>query len=166
MAVVLTYKRLSSLNYPVFRLPSNNWESRDGLLYVDGLLVDDKNMPGETLGIRRLQTPFKSLLKLSKAYTSPIAIIKESAGPYIDNYGKLFEYEKTKYCKVRYYKIRNIEKKITHSILWLHRVNFPIQIPRPPSHDFKWAGMLHLDGKPWLLYDYATEKLPEYRRKV
>lgn len=166
MVVVLTYKRLNTLNYPVFRLPSTNWESKDGLLYVDGLLVDDKNMPGETLGIRRLQTPFKGLLKLSKACTGPIGLIKNPAGPYIDNHGKLFEYEKTKYCKVRYYKIKSIEKKITHSLLWLYRINFPIEIPRPPDPDFKWAGILHLEERPWLLYDYATEKLPEYRRKV
>lgn len=163
---MVTYKRLTKLDYPVFRLPSTNWESRDGLLFVDNILLDDTNMPGETLGIRRLQTPFKAILPLTKACTEPICLIKNSGGPYVDNYGKLFEYTKTKFCAVRYYKIRTIELCVSHSLLWLYRINFPFRIPRPPPPEYKWAGVLHLHDRPWLLYDYAEEKLPKYRRKI
>ena len=162
----LTYKQLNMVHYPAFRLPSNNLESKDGLLYLDGQILDDRNMKGETLGIRRLQTPFKSLHPLSKACELPISIIKQAGGPYIDNLGKLFNYRKTKFCQLKYYKIKKIDRKVVASVLWLHGINFPIAIPRPPSLEYPWAGMLLLEGNPWLLYEYAREKLPSTRRKV
>lgn len=162
----ITYKYLNSLNYPVFRLPSDNWGSRDGLLRVDGLIVDDKNMPGETLGKRRLQTPFRDLLKLKWAYMNPLALIKEKSGPYIDNTGRVFIYEKTKFCKLDYYKIRKIDKRGHYSLLWLHGINFPTEIPRPPGPEFRWAGLLHLNDAPWMLYEYSKIRLPKSRKKV
>jgi hypothetical protein len=164
--MAITYKTLNNIHYPAFKLPSDDWELKDGLLYLEGMLLDDINMPGKTLGIRRMQTPFKSLFPLKKSYDSPIAIIKESSGWYIDYTGKLFEYKKTKFCKLRYYRIKRIEKKITHSILKLHNINFPIKIPRPPPEEYKWAGVLLLDNFPWLLYGYSKVRLKDTRRKV
>ena len=39
-------------------------EEIDGILWLEDQVIDDKNMLGETLGIRRLQTPMKSLYPL------------------------------------------------------------------------------------------------------
>ena len=164
--MAITYKGLSNVTYPAFRLPIMDWEFKDGLLIANNQIIDDTNMPGASLGVRRLQTPFKSLFPLEKSYDSPIAVIKETPGTYIDSIGKIFIYEKTIFSRLKYYKIKKIDKKITYSILWLHRVNFPIKIPRPPTPEFTWAGMLHIDYRPWLLYGYATEKLGDTRRKI
>ena len=59
--IILNYKTISRVEFPVFVLPSDNWEKLDGLFFVDGELIDDKNMPGQTLGIRRLQTPYREI---------------------------------------------------------------------------------------------------------
>ena len=55
--MVITYKDNDKITYPVYVLPSSNWTIADGLVTIDGLIVDDRNMEGESLGRRRLMTP-------------------------------------------------------------------------------------------------------------
>ena len=164
--MILTYKQFPKVTFPVYRVPSDNWYSHDGLLFIDGILVDDKNMPGETLGIRRLQTYFHDLIPLLKGIDTPTALIKQTGGPYIDSVGKCFIYEKTKFCKVKYYKIRKIEYKNNICLLWAKDLTFSFIIPRPPKDGYTWIGILHLYGLPWMLYEYAKSKQPDMRRKV
>ena len=66
-------------------------------------------MRGDSLGIRRLQTPHKNLLPLKKSLLNLTGIIKQNTSTFIDSNGFPFIYEKTKWCKLKYYKIRNIE---------------------------------------------------------
>lgn len=154
------------MTFPVYSLPSGNWYQVDGLLYLNGELVDDRNMPGKTLGARRLQTPFEELVPLSKCIDSIIGVIKQSSKYYIDTKGTPFAYVKTKFCKVKYHKIRRIDLKDVASVLWLEGINSPFTIPRPPPTECKWAGVLYLDASPWLLFDYSDEKLEDARRKI
>jgi hypothetical protein len=56
--------KLEQIKWPVYVLHSDEIEERDGLLFCDTEIVDDKNMKGETLGLRRLQSPHKNLNKL------------------------------------------------------------------------------------------------------
>ena len=58
--MVISYSNILKVRFPVYQLGSGNWERQDGLLFIEGNIVDDKNMPGDTLGIRRLQTPHKN----------------------------------------------------------------------------------------------------------
>jgi len=162
----LNYRQISKVTFPVYALPSDDWHSQDGLLYVNGQIVDDKNMSGETLGIRRLQTYFKDLLPLKYTINTFVALLKQGKRYYIDSAGKCFIYQKTKFCQLKYYPIKRIDKHDTYCILRLHGVNFPFTIPRPPKAGFNWAGVLHLDGLPWLLYDYADKKTKPTRRKI
>ena len=154
------------MTFPVYLLPSGNWYQIDGLLYVDGELVDDRNMPGKTLGVRRLQSPFEDLMPLPKSIDSVIGIIKQSSSYYIDTKGIPFLYKKTKFCKIKYHKIRRIDYKDVASVLWLEGINSPFTIPRPPPTECKWAGVLYLDASPWLLFDYSDESLKDARRKI
>lgn len=164
--VPITYKNLHKIAYPAYPIPTDNWDYVDGLLYLDGLLLDDKNQQGETLGARRMQTPFKDKFPLTKAAETSLAIIKQPGGFYIDNLGRMFKYEKTKMAKVKYYKIIKVVPKITNSILHLKGVNFPIKVKRPPPLRCTWAAVLHIDDVPWILYEYSEYKLPDTRRKI
>jgi hypothetical protein len=147
-------------------LPSSNWQEVDGLLYVDGELVDDRNMPGDSLGKRRLQTPFKSLMRLRKSADNLIAIVKSGHRCFIDSNGIPFIYEKTESCALKYHKIRKVEGKDLKSVLWLKDVSFPFVVPRPPPIEYKWAGVLYLKGLPWILYEYSVVRQSDTRRKV
>ena len=51
------------IKFPIYVL-SEEPEEIDGLVIINDQVVDDKNMTGETLGMRRLQTPMKSLYPL------------------------------------------------------------------------------------------------------
>ena len=164
--MIVTYKEIKKIQFPVFILPSGNWELVDGLLLIDNQIVDDKNMPGATLGIRRLQTHFTELVPLRHSIDSLIGILKQNTKYFIDSKGTPFIYQKTMNASLKYYKIRKVELKEKASVLWLKDVNFPFTIPRPPPRELTWAGVLHIGGLPWLLYEYSEEKLKDTRRKV
>tara|TARA_B100001059_G_scaffold143358_1_gene143361 strand:+ start:869 stop:1363 length:495 start_codon:yes stop_codon:yes gene_type:complete len=164
--LIITYRDVQDLKFPVFQIPSDNWSYSDGLLFIDDLLVDDTNMPGDTLGIRRLQTPFTELLPLRRSLISHIGLLKQKKKNFIDSRGVPFTYEKTAFCKLKYYKIRRVDRKGTASLLWVHHVTTSFTIPRPPEDGRNWAGILHVGDTPWMLYEYSKTKLKDTRRKV
>lgn len=165
--MIITYRRITHISYPVFQIPSSNWELLDGLLFLDGEVLDDRNMPGDTLGKRRLQSPFrKELVELKKSFHEPVAIIKQSSPYFIDNKGIPFIYEKTKFCSLRFHKIKRVEPKVVASLLYLEGVKQPFKIPRPPPKEMLWAGVLYLHELPWMLYTYSPIKKRNGRRKV
>jgi len=164
--MVITYKNIAKLRFPVYLLKSGNWDYADGLLFLEGKLLDDKNMPGDTLGIRRAQTPQRGQEGLKKAIVSPNGLLKQSTKYFIDTNGMPFIYEKTVFCKLKYFKITKIDRKDVASIIWVKGCKFPFTVPRPPEVGMTWAGILHLHGLPWMLYEYSDEKLKDSRRKV
>jgi hypothetical protein len=138
----------------------------DGLVTIDGLIVDDRNMSGNTLGKRRLQTPFKSLFPLKKSVNNLTELIRCNKKLFIDTIGLIFTYEKTKWVQLKYLKIDRIIKKETKCLLYVSKYKSAFIIPRPPAESYSYAGILHLAGEPWILYDYANTKLKDTRRKV
>jgi hypothetical protein len=148
-------------------LPSDNISKEDGIVYVDGQVVDDRNMPGDTLGKRRLQTPFKDLVPLRKSVNSFNGVVKNRGNmPYIDSKGTCFIYEKTEMCTLKYHKIKSVDRKDTGSIVWVKDINFSLEIPRPPSPEMEWAGVLYFKGLPWKLYDFSETKLKNTKKKI
>ena len=123
-------------------------------------------MRGDSLGIRRLQTPHKNLLPLKRSLLNLTGVIKQNTSTFIDSNGFPFVYEKTIWCKLKYYKIRKVDLKEVASLLWVHGIKTPFTIPRPPKEDRSWAGILHMGNTPWLLYEYSKTKLKDTRRKV
>jgi hypothetical protein len=148
-------------------LPSDNIWKEDGIVYVDGHIVDDRNMPGKTLGMRRIQTPFRNLLPLKKSINSFNGVIKNSGNrAYIDSKGVYFIYEKTEMCTVKYHEIKKVDRKDTGSIIWFKGINFSFDIPRPPDPEMKWAGVLYFKGLPWKLYNFSDTKLKNKKVKI
>jgi hypothetical protein len=163
--MVVTFRGLSTISFPIYPLPSSNWEAVDGLLFVDGKVVDDKNMTGETLGIRRLQTSF-NLLPLTKALVDFTGMIKQRKNIFIDSKGVPFLYHKTTMVPLKYKKIKRIDRKVVASVLYLEGEKQPLKIIRPPENGMTWAGVLYYQGLPWKLYEYAEEYQKDTRRKI
>jgi hypothetical protein len=164
--VVISFRSIKKIEWPVYALPSSNWELADGLLFLDGQLLDDKNVKERTLGLRRLKTPLQGLMPLRKQIDTITALLKQSTNCFIDSLGRPFIYEKTTMCELKYYEILRVDRKDTASLLWVKGVSFPFTIPRPPEDGMLWAGVLHFHGLPWILYEYAETKLKDTRRKV
>ena len=164
--MAITYKDLNLITFPVYALPSGNWYSQDGLVFLDNKILDDKNMLGSNLGLRRLQSPHTNLFPIKYKVRDLTGIIKSSKKHFIDSMGALFEYEKIDFLRLSYYKIERIENLTKVSRLHLHRVKKPFIVPRPPPPEIQYAGVLHSGIRPWLLYDYSETKLKDTRRKV
>ena len=164
--MVITFRDFNQIQFPAFLLKSGNWDTKDGLLFCDGQLLDDTNQMGSTLGARRMQTPFKDKYELKKAVSAPNGILKQNTPYFIDNKGNPFIYEKTRYLSLKYHKITKIQRKEVASLVWVKGHNAAFTVARPPDPDMEWAGILHLQGVPWMLYEYSEKKLKDTRRKV
>ena len=164
--MAITFKEAGHITYPVFVLNSGEWESHDGLLFLEGKILDDRNMEGTTLGARRMQTPQKGLYPMKKMLTSYNGILKQKTKYFIDNKGLPFRYEKTVYAQLKYLRIKRVVQKDVATLVWFREHNAPFTVPRPPEEGYLWAGVLHLHGLPWVLYEYSQEKLKDTRKKV
>jgi len=164
--MVIQYKSLNKIKFPVYVLPSGNWDRQDGLLFLDGKIVDDRNMSGDTLGMRRLQTPHKNIFPLKQQIDNFRGIVKSKDKTFIDTNGTPFIYEKTEFCRLKYYRIKSVTQRDTCSLLKLDGVKQPFVIPRPPAEDMRYAGILHYGPMPWVLYEYSEDRRDDTRRKV
>ena len=164
--MAITYRDIKLVAFPVYALPSGNWYGQDGLLFLDDKILDDKNMKGANLGIRRLQTHHKNLYPIKYKIHELVGILKSSKKHFIDSKGRPFEYEKVDFLRLSYYKIDRIDNLTKVSRLHLKNVKKPFIVPRPPPPEIQYAGVLHNGARPWLLYNYSETKLKDTRRKV
>lgn len=154
------FKDLRSIKFPVFdlRLKEPEWYTQDGVLFIDGLVVDERNMPGKTLGLRRLQCGRSDLYVLRRAYTDFKSMLASKKLVFIDSNGVPFKYVKTKRAPLVHHRISKIVPKEDHSVVWFKSINYPMRIERPPVIDPLWARVLYYNGAPWDIYDYCTYK--------
>ena len=163
--MIVTWKDFAKLQFPLYPLPSDDWFETDGVLFINNMVVDEKNMPGETLGVRRVQCGRRDLLPLKKAILDISDLLKCKTKFFIDAKGNPFIYSKTYNSRLKCYKIKRVEQKGTASLLWLENLSCPFTIPRPPLNNPTYVRILHYKGEPWLLYDYVRDfHKPTYRR--
>ena len=159
--------RLSDVVFPVFILPKDaEIDTQDGIVFANGQMLDDLNVKGDTVGIRRLRSPFPTKFRLNKAAHDIPSFLKSSAKKFIDSEGTVFNYTKTRMVDLKYFRIKKISHKETHSNLWVEDINFPFSIARPPAPEMRFAGILHDKGYPWLLYEYSEFWKKDTKRKI
>lgn len=163
--MIITYRTINKVVFPVFTLQSDDWTLTDGLLFLEGEVIDDKNMPGDTLGKRRLQSPF-TMKPLNRSINSFVGLLKQSRKTFIDSNGVPFIYQKTKMCSLKYLKIKKIVTREIACLVYVEGCNSPFTVPRPPAEGMLWAGVLHLHGLPWELYEYSDVYKKNTRRKI
>lgn len=162
-----SFKDIKNLQFPVYTLPSTDWYRQDGVLFInDGKVLDDTNMPGKTLGIRRLQCGRKDLQRLKKAYPDFPSMLDSKSKAFIDSAGTPFIYTKTVNSPLIHHKVKRVELKETLSIVWLNLIPSPFIIPRPPYGDAEWARVLYYKGAPWLIYDFKSKKGKDSYKRV
>lgn len=163
--VIFSYKKLlRRVRFPVYKVPSENYYYRDGILFLNETVLDDRNQPGGSIGVRRLQTPHK-LFNLRHCYQEFIDLVDETPNIYIDSKGLVFFYKKTKNQKVISYRIQRREILDTHTRIWVKGINFCF-IVNEPNYGKEWVQILHLNRLPWLLYSLSEDKLEPFNRKI
>lgn len=165
MLVPLNFKQINrAVKFPVYEIPSEDLYSSDGLLFINGKVLDDKNQSGKTLGERRLKT---SQLKapLVKSYHSFIDLVKSTHSLFIDSRGVPFRYERGKVCTVESRKIKKKMSRNTYTVIYVEKVNSLFSMSRYPAAE-EWAQILYLDKMPWLLYGVSEMELKSFRKTI
>ena len=162
--MLYTYRDIPNIKFPVYKLSSDNWHKANGIVYIDNVPVDDRNIESESLGVRRLQTEVSPLYKLRKGTKSIVEMLNFKH--FIDNSGRLITYEKTKYQYLKHFLITKVEPKDTASLIWLHNISQPFISDRPPPPGARYARVLHFDGTPWLIYDFTSSNGKDTRRMI
>ena len=98
-----------NFEFPLYVVHTDEVMEADGILWIEDQVLDDKNMSGETLGKRRLQTPMKSLYPLRYMINDEIELIKHQGKFFIDSKGEFIIYEKTEKVQLKYHKILKVE---------------------------------------------------------
>lgn len=164
--MIVTWKSFPKLQFPLYPLPSDNWYEIDRVLFLNDQVLDEKNMPGKTLGIRRIQSRRIDLLPLKRAVMAIPDLIQCRTKFFIDNRGRPFIYQKTYNSKLKSYRIKRVEKKDIASLLWLEGISAPFTVPRPPLDNPPFVRVLHYKKEPWLLYDYVRQPVKDTYRRV
>tara|TARA_R110001592_G_scaffold301737_1_gene573155 strand:+ start:298 stop:777 length:480 start_codon:yes stop_codon:yes gene_type:complete len=155
-----------NITFPVFPVHTDEIILLDGLLWIENQVLDDTNMKGKTLGIRRLQSPMKSIYPIKYMLKDIPTYLNHQGKFYIDNVGRFFTKNKRHNLPLKYHKILRVEKKIIATVLWIKDCPFPFTLERPLSASHTWAGVLYREGIPWILYDVSQNKLKDTWRKV
>lgn len=165
MLVPLNFKQINTkIKFPVHELLSEDIYSSDGILFVNGKVLDDRNQTGNSLGERRLKTSHEKA-KISKSHTSFIDLVKTSHSIFIDSNGVPFRYERTVSSSIENRRIKNKISKGTHTIIYVDKVNSLFHLSSYPKAE-EWAQILYLDKFPWLLYSISETKLKEFRKRI
>ena len=154
------------IKFPLFVVHTDNIIKSDGLLWVDDKILDDTNMKGKTLGLRRLQSPMKSIYPLKYMIKDIPAYLKHQGKHYIDSVGYFFTKEKGYSAELKYHKIIRVDKKAVASVLWIKDCPFPFTLDRPLLDTESWAGVLYRDNLPWVLYSTSNKKEKNSWRKI
>jgi len=155
-----------NFKFPLYVVHTDEVMEADGILWIEDQVLDDKNMSGETLGKRRLQTPMKSLYPLRYMINDEIELIKHQGKFFIDSKGEFIIYEKIEKVQLKYHKILKVERLRGRSIIKVKDIPFPFDVLRPTSSEEKWAGVLYRKGIPWKLYETVKERKNNTWRKI
>ena len=161
-------KKVRKYKFPFYRIESNNWDNIDGITFVEGQPVDDLNRPGETIGLRRIQSGRTDFYKLKNPLFLIGDVLRDKGNHYISSCGVPFTYEKTRYQKVKYHGIKKIEPRNTFSFVWLDGIEIPFEIARPPAdaNSIPWARVLYYGDFPWMIYEFSRYEGRNSRLKV
>jgi hypothetical protein len=154
------------IEFPLFVVHTSNVELIDGILWIENQVLDDRNMTGKTLGLRRLQSPMKSIYPLKYMLRDIPSYLNHQGKFYIDSTGYFFVKQKLNKVDLKYHKILRVEKKIIATVLWIKDCPFPFTLERPVPESCTWAGVLYREGIPWVLYDLSTQKEKDTWRKI
>ena len=158
--------KLEDIRFPLYVVHSDEVIRRDGVLWIEGAVIDDANTEGDSIGERRLRTPLKNMYDLKHQINNFGGLIKHRGRFYVDSNGKFFIYEKSKKADLKYHPISKVEQKEFATLIWIKGIPFPFEVPRPPERTETYAGVLYVNRRPAYLYELSTRKYRDTWRKI
>lgn len=161
-------QKLLRADYPIYKIDTKYIDEIDGIVFDDAhRVVDDLNVKKDTVGKRRLLSPFKdSLSPLRKVSRNIRHFLKRGTGYYIDTSGRIIRYEKSKMTYIKYHKIRAIKQASNGAKIWVYGVNFPLNAPERPHELLNYVGVLYLNDRPWIFWDFSKTQIKPKKIKI
>lgn len=167
---------LWQIKFPIYKFASPNLIRQGPYTYCETnsgelLLIDDKSMPGSTLGLRRLQheaacgVNAKQLYKLNKPIFTIAELLQTNHKTFLDSEGRLFNYTKKEFFHVHSYKLEKFVEFMEGYVLYPKGLHCRFFLARAPELDELYLQVLHV-GMGFVLYNLASEHLPPFRRKI
>ena len=167
---------LWQIKFPVYLFDTPNFVVEDKCTFCEDSkgalrLIDDRSMPGETLGLRRLQhqatygAQAYKLYKLNKPLFTISDMVRQPSSKYIDSRGRIFNYTKKEYYLVHTYKLEKYVEFMEGYVLYPKGLHCRFFLGRAPDIDELYVQVLHV-GMGFVLYDLAREHSPPFRRKI
>lgn len=168
--------KLADIKYPIFPIRSHDkLYKKDGIIYVDThkntWIVDNTNLKGNSLAMRRFRIT-KDLYPLKPAIFTLAQLLryKSTTHIFIDKFGKLFRYTKTKRCKLEYKKVLSYKYDENTVAFIVEDVNHPIYADFKTLNLYKdmenlFLGLIWYNNS-WIFYDISTEKKKKTWKKI
>ena len=133
-------------------------------------VVDDHNLPGETLAQRRLQLTVDGvpLAKLSNAvyFLGDLIKIADPKLWFIDSRGKIFNYKRATRAKLKFYKISRLHAiKTGGVVVEVEGLSQRFKALYRPTEDKQYVGILHF-GVALIFYGFYDQMYDETWRLV
>ena len=170
-----------NIAWPLYKIRGHKeLYEENNILYIvtdyNKYIIDNKNISGKTLGVRRLKLKAflnsledkdTKLYRFTKIFYTFSELLADRKTPYqyIDSNGKLHHFRKKYVAKVIYTKV--LENKVTKNGLLCFCEDFsaPIEVPYIPRYMPVYIGLLKL-GKSYHLYDLSLGYKKNTWRKV
>ena len=165
----------------MFRLGERKPEQHDGLVfyhthYVDNMntesvnirVVDDANLDGETLGLRRLRLQDEKLFPIRTAiyFLADLIKLAKSTTWFIDNSGRVFQYEKNTRAKLQTKPIKQVlPGQGLGCVIELEGISSRFKSMQRPGEHQHFARVLKL-GMGFIFYGFCDAVKPDSWRMV
>ena len=135
-------------------------------------VIDNMNMPGHSLGVRRLQHLMdntqiikRKLFKLSRPSYSLSDMLHRKINLFIDSSGKIYNHVKTTFVPVETYKLKSFVEFQEGYVLFVHGLHCRFFINRAPNLHEKFVQVLRV-GKGFVMYGFSDKHEKSTRIKI
>lgn len=164
-------KIISEIKFPIYGITKKYrrlW-NENNVLFIEtesGIyVIDNKNIPGKTLGTRRLRLKADKY-RLKKIILNAEQLLRSKYIHFIDSLGTLFEYKRTTMVPLKYHEVINSTIYENKIVLDLKGVSYrPVLRHKPDAYGIKYVGLLHT-SMGLIPYEYSTTYKKDTRRKI
>lgn len=171
---------LSQVVFPVFKIGNEQPTTIDGISIfisrntstdeIQYKVLDDKTIDKPTLAARRLHLLNKKVslkpLRTAIFFVADLIKIADSKTWFIDSKGNIFNYRKSKFCKLTCHRILEIIPISTGGAILVLEGIVPRVKTMYYSEEYKYASILNLDTFTHILYGLHENKFKDTKRKI
>lgn len=183
MDISKKFTNLTEIAWPVFRLADRKPDFKDGLSFFfthyvnehneetgNMRIIDDKSYPQKTLGLRRLAMQLDEVnlypIRTAIYFLADLIKLGKAATWFVDNSGRVFQYEKNTRAKLITKKIKQIlPADGLGCVVELEGISSRFKCMRRPNEFQSYARVLKF-GMGFIFYGFCEEVKPDSWRMV